>query len=78
MQVAGLVVVEGVGSARRRSIIARRLVSEAREGETVGVEEGGREAPWFVVAAWSWVRIFDIFMVTEISNERRMLAMLRT
>jgi hypothetical protein len=76
MQVACLVVVEGVGSTWRGSIIARRLISEAREGEAVGVEEGGREAPWFMVAARSRVRILDIiFVVAKTANEGRMLAM---
>lgn len=41
MQVAGLVVVEGVGPSRRRRVVAGHLVGEHVEVVAVGIHEGG-------------------------------------
>lgn len=65
MQVSSLTVVEGIGAARSRGVVSRRLISERCEGKAVGVEERRSESPWLVVAARRRVLIFDVFMVRK-------------
>lgn len=71
MQVAGLAVVEGVDAARRRGIVARRLVRERGKGKAVGVKEGGRKSPRLMAATRGWVLIFDVFLVGDVANDMR-------
>lgn len=66
MEVTSLAVIESVGTAGSRGVVAGWLVSKAGECEAVGVEEGRREAPRFIVPARRWIRILDFFMVTKV------------
>lgn len=74
MQVASLAVVQGVSAARRRSVVAGRLIGKRGECEAVGVEERGGEAPWLVVPTRCGIRIFDIFLVAIIAGTQCLLA----
>jgi hypothetical protein len=76
VQVPSLIVVEGIGSARGRSVIPRWLIGKIREGKAVGIEKRGREAPWFVATAGSRVCILEFFVIAKIPKKRNMLAML--
>lgn len=57
--------IEGISSAWGGSVVSRRLISERREGEAIGIEERGREAPWLVIPARCRVGVLDIFMIAE-------------
>ncbi len=48
VQVAGLGMVERVGSSRRWRIVARRGVRKVCERKRVGIQERRREPPWVI------------------------------
>ena len=71
MKVAGLIVVECVRSARRRRVIAWRLVGEIAEGEAVRIQQRRSEAPWLLVTSGGEVQVLDIVVVDEVTVGQR-------
>lgn len=65
VQVAGLAMVQRVGAARRRRVVARRLVGKGGKCKAVGVEQRGRESPWLVVSARGGILVFDVVGVAR-------------
>jgi hypothetical protein len=62
-----LAMVERVGAARRRCVVARWLVCERCECEAVGVEQRRGEPPWLGVPPRSRVLVLNIFLVANMS-----------
>ena len=58
MEVACLVVVQGVRASRGGSIVSRRLVRKCGEGEGIWVEERRGKAPWFMLRSRRRIEIF--------------------
>lgn len=62
MEIASLIVIQGVRASWGGSVIARRLVGEGGEGERVWIEERGREAPWLMLRSRRRIEILYIFV----------------
>jgi len=58
MEVACLVMVEGICTPGGRSIVPRRLVREIGKSQRVWIEERGRKSPWFMLYPGCGIEVF--------------------
>lgn len=65
MEVPRLGMIEGVGSARRRGVVARRLISKVGESETIWIEHGRCESPLLVVAAGRGIQVLEFVVLAR-------------
>jgi hypothetical protein len=56
--------IQGIGAAGSRRVVARRLICKRGECKAVGVEQRWGEPPWLVVSARCGILVLDVFRIT--------------